>query len=87
MSTKAESLSTVVKSGTDLTQKQRILELLKDKTYLTWTREGIAEELGMIVSSVCGRLNELVADGSVAVSDNTWSVKTNRNVNTYKAVK
>jgi hypothetical protein len=85
MSTKLDSITTVQADGMDATQQQRILKFLRDNKGHSFSRDAIAEELGIRISSVCGRLNELCATYEVIVCDNVWSAKTNRNVNHYKA--
>ena len=58
-----ESQNKLVNSGKDKTQKEVILNLLRDSSYMT--REQIAKWTGFKESSVTGRCSELVSEGKL----------------------
>lgn len=71
----------------DITQVLRICSLLKDKEN-GLTRREIALALGMELSSVCGRVNELKKGGVIDVIGTTKCSRTKREVELlgYKVV-
>lgn len=70
-------------SGKKLTQQERVLQVLSECAPLT--RNELSERTGLRLSSVCGRVNELVAKGLAGsigarrctVTDKTCEVVTN----------
>jgi hypothetical protein len=50
------------------------------------TRREIAEGTDMLLSSVCGRVNELMELGQLCIAGLKFDKQTNRNVQTLKAV-
>lgn len=76
MSTRAESLAAVKPEAT--VRRQQILDALFLRPPMT--RSELAKATKMRLSSVCGRVNELIEAGEVAVSGTVWDSETERNV-------
>ena len=84
MKTKPESLIAHTVTGAKLTQKQRILNAL-ERGACALPRDCLAEGLGLRITSVCARLNELVAEGKVQVIPHSfYNEVTRRWVDTYR---
>ncbi len=90
MKTKPESLLAHTVTGAKVTQKQRILRYLENWQQFGRNpspRDGIASDLELRITSVCARLNELVAEGKVLVIPHSfYNEVTRRWVDTYRPV-
>lgn len=88
MSTKLDSLKRHINDGQQRTQQERVLFALVTATayemYLT--RLQIEEVTGIRTSSVCARINELVALGKVIHYDTVVCAETNKKVHCYRAI-
>jgi len=80
MSTKAESLKATKPTKAD--GHQRVLGCLFMCAGLS--RSGIAKATGMRLSSVCGRVNELIVAGKLSVAGIQRDSETERNVETVR---
>lgn len=70
----------------ELTQlHKRILDALLTKGHMS--RRELAKETGIMLSSVCARVNELMEQGYIAVYDTAPCPLTNRKVEILKAIK
>jgi DNA-binding IclR family transcriptional regulator len=76
MNTRTDSLS-IVKETAE-TRRQQILDALFLKPPMT--RAELARATGMRLSSVCGRVNELIAEGKVRVDGTAYDAETQRHV-------
>jgi Mn-dependent DtxR family transcriptional regulator len=70
-------------AGKALTQEREIFEFIK-KSRASWSRSELAERLGIRLSSVCGRVNELIADGKVTHADPRTCLVTGKTVRPVK---
>jgi len=61
-STSIENYHEHRRSGKLSAQEQEIIDFLKRYPDRNWTRSEISEEIGMRLSSVCGRVNKLVKE-------------------------
>jgi predicted transcriptional regulator len=77
-STKQRSLAKVNASVNHI----RIVNLLRTQPNLT--RSEIAEQLSLRLSSVCGRVRELILDGTVCTSGEKYDLDTKRYVQTLE---
>ena len=57
-----------IDSGKQLTQWQQILKILR-QNQMTWTRAELEKHAGMRISSVCGRVKELLDAGLIEEHD------------------
>lgn len=78
MTTQTESLTLCRESSE--TRKQQILDALF--MALPMSRAELARVTGLRLSSVCGRVNELIEEGRVIVCGTTYDATTARNVET-----
>lgn len=80
-STKAMSL--------DLIKKDKTCSITKIRSALAssevpLSRKELSERTGLRLQSVCGRINEMVSDGSVVIADIKWDKDSCRNVETVR---
>lgn len=80
-STKALSLEATQKDKAQTEMKIRSA-LASSETPLS--RKDLSERTGLRLSSVCGRINEMVSNGSVVVVDTKWDKDSQRQVQTLK---
>lgn len=78
MSTRSESLE--ITRETAATRRQQILDALFMSPPLS--RSELAAKTGMRLSSVCGRVNELLDEGRIVVDGTTYDPATQRHVET-----
>jgi predicted transcriptional regulator len=83
MSTQTESLA--ITSANGETRRQQILDALFMRPAMS--RSQLAEVTGMRLSSVCGRVNELLEDGKLIVAGKVFDRVTERNVETLTTAK
>lgn len=74
--TSIKAYTEIVAEGRAITQRDKILELIKRIGSLT--REEISECTGLRLASVCGRVNELIRDGLLEERVTTRSRHTGR---------
>ena len=67
--TRATSIKNIRESEADLTQQEEIFKLLTNHPE-GLCREEIAEELGIKLTSVCGRVKELLEEGAIEIRGN-----------------
>lgn len=66
ISTSAENYELHLRSGKVGTQKERVLAFLRANQYHNFSRAELAKELGLPLSSICGRVNELMETGVIS---------------------
>lgn len=67
-----------------LARREQVLEAIREHRGVS--RSEIAKITGLRVSSVCGRVNELIKMNLVVVSGTAWDAETQRNVEAVAAV-
>jgi len=85
LSTKAESLIETRASGVKQRQQVAILNFLRDMNHSSFSRNQLSRNMGMLVGSVCARIDELLADGLIARGDPIKDSITGRTVQTVRA--
>ena len=83
MQTKTESYVKV--KPTTAESYKLILDALKFEGDLS--RTDLSHRTGLRISSVCGRVNELMKSFKIVVSGKKWDIESDRNVQTLKIVK
>lgn len=80
MQTKTESFAKV--KPTTAESYKLILDALKFENNLS--RTDLSYRTGLRISSVCGRVNELMKSMKIVVSGKKWDIESDRNVQTLK---
>lgn len=82
MSTKRQSLDLTVTKIPDM--HRMIMKTIEESVVVSLSRYEIHRLTGLRLSSVCGRVNELLASGQVRVNGTKRDLLTNRNVETLE---
>ena len=62
-------------------QAREIVEFLALRTDRDWSRAELSEEMGLRLSSVCGRVNELLHSGHIEAAPNRACTVTGKKIN------
>lgn len=84
-STKVESLDALTASGTKDAQLIAIMNFMRDVHQAAFIRNQLSRTLGIQLSSVCGRVNELIGDGQLVRYGRVKDAITGRSVETVRA--
>ena len=84
--TSLEVYDEIVGDGTAATQKRAILNLLIRLGGRALTRQEIARSLGLGITAVCGRVNELMKTGAVSDDERKVCAVTGRNVHAVRVM-
>ena len=82
--TSLEAYDTLTRSGTKLTQKQRIIRLFLKNPHRDFTNNEISKYTGITINAVSGRVNDLRKDCELTYSVERPCSVTGVNVNAWR---